>query len=74
MLEYLHENFCFRTFRKACYWFVDSNPISEAENSPKMNVKGQAPAIAQENQQMGGEALTHTRSHTHFSITECSTK
>ena len=43
-------------------------------SSPKMNVKGQAPAIAQENQQIGGESLTHTRSHTHFSITECSTK
>ena len=38
---------------------------------PKINEKGQIVASARENQQMGLDYFTRTRSQTHNSITEC---
>ena len=41
---------------------------------PSKKVRGQVATMAQENQQIGFDSLTRTLSHTHISITECSTK
>ena len=46
----------------------------EISNLPNTNVSGQVAETAQEYQQISGDSRIRTRSHTHMSITECSTK
>jgi hypothetical protein len=43
-------------------------------NLPMTKTIGHMAAIAQENQQIGGDSRTRTLSHTHINITECSMK
>ena len=59
-------------FEKAvCFDFYCRN---ENKILPSKKVRGQVATMAQENQQIGFDSLTRTLSHTHISITECSTK